>query len=95
MKIKFNYADTVFTIRVDANQYTLAKVILNADKKSPNFGKQSEIDLGYFPKVEQAIEKIMKVGMSTVDEEIDYAKFIKYLTDYKLELTETLSVIKK
>jgi len=95
MKIRFSYAGTEFTIRVDSNQYTLAKVVVNDDKKSNNFGKESENDIGYFTEIEHAISKIMKVGMGTQDDDIGYAEFIKYIVDYKLELAETLSVIKK
>jgi len=95
MKIKFDYSGTTFTIRVDSNQYTLAKVLINEDKKSKNFGKETEHDLGYFTEIEHAISKIMKVGMSTLGEDIGYSTFIEYLEKYKKELTETLSVIKK
>jgi len=95
MKIKFDYAGTIFTIRVDANQYTLAKVLINEDKKSKNFGKETEHDLGYFQEIEHAISKIMKVGMGTSDDEVSYGMFLKHLVDYKLKLAETLSVIKK
>ena len=95
MKIKFDYAGTTFTIRVDANQYTLAKVLINQDKKSKNFGKETETDLGYFQEIEHAISKIMKVGMGNSNEDFGFASFVKYLEDYKKELTETLSVIEK
>lgn len=93
MKIKLEYSNTNYTIDADGTSFTLARHGFNTDKKSANFGNPTETVLGYFSTMPSAINKVIKDGLGSLQEEITLKQYVTMIENANKLIEEQLRVV--
>lgn len=75
MKITFKIGETDYRIDADGNQYVLNKLGINQNKGA-NYGKVTEIGIGYFSQVKNAVNRAIKYELGQSPDEISLSEFI-------------------
>lgn len=77
MRINFTISNTKYSLDADGSQYTLIRHSSNQDKKSKNFGKPTETQIGYFSQVKLALNRAVKDELGNSPDEIDLKEFLE------------------
>jgi len=94
MTIKFTFANIAWSIKCDAYSYIPTKHFINSKEKSKNFGKEATKELGYFTKLEHAIEGVIKEANADNEETVTLRDYIERLEQAKKEIAEQLTELK-
>jgi len=76
MRINFTISDTKYSLDADGSQYTLIRHSSNQDKKSANFGKPTETQIGYYSQVNHAINRAVKDQLGSQPDEVSLKEFL-------------------
>lgn len=91
MTIKFTFQGIAFSIKCGNYSYQPVKHFTNTNEKSKNFGKEAITELGYFTKLEHAIEGIIKEANGDSEETITLRAYVERLEQAKKEIAATLT----
>lgn len=83
-----------YIIQTDALNYTLQEKSTVQDKESKNFGKETIINIGYYPNFEQIVKKILDLKIKQSEEVVlkDIATWNRLMSEY---IKEVMSQIKE
>jgi len=90
MTIELTLSGKKYTIQADTSQYVPQSYRTNQDENSPNFGKESSLDLGYYTSLPNAINRLIREDLCSNEDEITLTAFILRYNALKEEITKQI-----
>lgn len=94
MTLRHTINGTAFIIETDHNQFMLYELKMNTKPDSKNFGNPTKSFVGYFPKLEWLIERLITVAADSSKEVMTLEAFIQSLREYKKEVELLIEGVK-
>lgn len=82
-----------YAVEVDGNCFTAIKLGINQEKGSKNFGKETEIQLGYFSKLYNAALRCAREEIAQSNDIVTLKEFVSIVEANNNQLREQLDSI--
>lgn len=93
MKIEIKLNENNYAIDVDGNCYTAIRLSTNQDETSKNFGKVTEIQLGYFNKLANAGLRLCRDEIASSPDVVSLKEFVGRVEAINNQLLDQLNSI--
>lgn len=93
MRIAIDLNGNKYAIEVDGNCFTAIKFGINQDKDSKNFGKETEIQLGYFSKLYNAALRCAREEIAQSNDIVSLKEFVAIVEANNNQLREQLESV--
>lgn len=92
MKIEINYAGNKYAINITDQSYDLVKYGTVTDKKSKNFGNETETNLGYYTSVGTALNGLIRNAFAGSNEVLNIKEYASRIESAVNELKSFVDV---
>lgn len=93
MKITFTVGAVNYTADLDGSSYTLIRHGINQDKESKNFGEPTEISIGYFTVLGNAVNKALQDSFGSQEESVTLKGFCERVENARAEISKQIGNI--